>query len=120
MLTPPNPPPPPPPPMAWATQSRQFPPENSKKTHTRKAWGRGVVPEVEAVGGGGGRRGCIRREETSEAAPEAVREAVGGGCQSSRGRLLSVTNAIEPGRAVTSRQHSVLVWFARAAQQNTL
>ena len=40
---------------------------------------------------------CIRREGTSEVAPEAVRHAVGGGCQSGRGRLLSVTNAIEPG-----------------------
>ena len=29
--------------------------------------------------------------------PEAVRQAVGGGCQSGWGRLLSVTNAIEAG-----------------------
>ena len=36
---------------------------------------------------------CIRREGTSEAAPEAVRQAVGGGW----GRLLSVANAIEAG-----------------------
>ena len=36
-------------------------------------------------------------EETSEAAPEAVRQAVGGGYQSGWGRLLSVTNAIEAG-----------------------
>ena len=40
-------------------------------------------------------QGCIRRGGTSEAAPEAVRQAVGGGCQSGWGRLLSVTNAIE-------------------------
>ena len=40
---------------------------------------------------------CIRRGGTSEAAPEAVRQAVGGGCQSGRGRLLSVTNAAEAG-----------------------
>ena len=40
---------------------------------------------------------CIGREGTAEAAPEAVRQAVGGGCQSGWGRLLSVTNAIEPG-----------------------
>ena len=39
-------------------------------------------------------QGCIRREGTSQAAPEAVRQAVGGGCQSGWGRLLSVTNAI--------------------------
>ena len=37
----------------------------------------------------------MRREETSEAAPEAGKQAVGGGCQSGWGRLLSVTNAIE-------------------------
>ena len=34
---------------------------------------------------------------TSEEAPAAVRQAVGGGCQSDCGRLLSVTNAIEVG-----------------------
>ena len=45
----------------------------------------------------GGDQGCIRREGTSEAAPEAVRQAVGGGCQSSWRRLLSVTNAIQSG-----------------------
>ena len=42
-------------------------------------------------------QGCIRREGTSEAALEAVRQAVGGGCQGSWGRLLSVTNVIEAG-----------------------
>ena len=41
----------------------------------------------------GAREGCIIRERTSE----AVRQAVGGGCQSGWGRLLSVTNAIEAG-----------------------
>ena len=41
--------------------------------------------------------GILRREEASESAPEAVRQAVGGGCQSGWGRLLSVTNAIEAG-----------------------
>ena len=34
---------------------------------------------------------------TSEAAPGAVRQAVGGGCRSGWGRLLSVTNAVEVG-----------------------
>ena len=34
-------------------------------------------------------------EGASEAAAEAVRQAVGGGCRSGWGRLLSVTNAIE-------------------------
>ena len=42
-------------------------------------------------------QGCIRREGTSEAAPEAVKQAVGGGCQSGWGRLLSVTKAVEAG-----------------------
>ena len=42
-------------------------------------------------------QGCIRRDRTSEAAPEAVRQAVGGGCQSRCGRLLSVANAAESG-----------------------
>ena len=37
------------------------------------------------------------REGTWDAAPAAVRPAVGGGCQSGWGRLLSVTNAIEAG-----------------------
>ena len=40
-------------------------------------------------------QGCIRREGASEAEREAVRQAVGGGCQSGWGRLLSVTNATE-------------------------
>ena len=42
-------------------------------------------------------QGCIRRKGTSEAAPEAVRQAVGGGPRSGWRRLLSVTNAIEAG-----------------------
>ena len=40
-------------------------------------------------------QGCIGREGTSEAAPEAVRQAVGGGCQSGGERLLSVANAMK-------------------------
>ena len=40
--------------------------------------------------------GRIRREGASEAAPEGVRQAVGGGCRSGWGRVLSVTNATEP------------------------
>ena len=43
------------------------------------------------------RQGCIRRGGTSEPAPEAVRQAVGGGCRSGWGRLLSVSNAVEAG-----------------------
>ena len=41
--------------------------------------------------------GCSRRGGTSEAAPDTVRQAVGGGCQSGWGRLRSVTNVIEAG-----------------------
>ena len=43
------------------------------------------------------RQGCITGAGNSEAAPVAVRQAVGGGCRSGWGRLLSVTNAIEVG-----------------------
>ena len=39
----------------------------------------------------------IRREGISEAALAATRQAVGGGCQSGWGQLLSVMNAIEAG-----------------------
>ena len=46
---------------------------------------------------GNHRQGCMRREGASEAAPGAVRQAVGGGCSSGWGRLLSVTNAVEAG-----------------------
>ena len=49
---------------------------------TGGAWARGRA-------GVGGRAG--------EAAPEALRQAVGGWCQSGWGRLLSVTNAVEAG-----------------------
>ena len=41
--------------------------------------------------------GMCRREGASEAAPEAGRQAVKGGCQSGWGRLLLVTNAVEAG-----------------------
>ena len=36
---------------------------------------------------------------SSDAAPEAVRQAVGGGCQSGWGRLLSVTKSLSPALA---------------------
>ena len=42
-------------------------------------------------------QGRTRREGNSEAAPEAVGQVVGGGCQSGWGRVLSVTNAIDAG-----------------------
>ena len=58
----------------------------------------GHMNGVAAVGRGPDRQqgrgqGCTGRG----GAPEAVRQAVGGGCQSGWGRLLSVINAIEPG-----------------------
>ena len=53
----------------------------------RTEGGRVATPPSDALEGQG----------TSEAAPEVVRQAVGGGCQSGWGRLLSVTNAIEAG-----------------------
>ena len=59
--------------------------------------------EVFVGPGGGGGQGCIRREGSLEAAPEAVGQAVGGGCQSDWGRLLSVTNAIETGTSVRGK-----------------
>ena len=48
---------------------------------------------------GGSSPRMLGRKGTSEAAPAAaaVRQAVGGGCQSGWGRLLSVTTAIEAG-----------------------
>ena len=55
------------------------------------------VVDLKGRAGKGGGQGCITREGASEAAPEAVRPAVGGGCQSGCGRSLSVTNAIEVG-----------------------
>ena len=58
--------------------------------------GGGGAPILHSFGWGVG-QGCIRREGGSEVAPEAVGQAVGGGCQSGWGRVLSVTNAIEAG-----------------------
>ena len=53
---------------------------------------------------GRGGEGCIRREGISEAAPAAVRQAVGGGCQSGWGPLMSVGNAIEVKLALAARE----------------
>ena len=77
---------PPPPPLPPSPQACQWP-------------GKGPGTAAKEVGGGfqemGFRcppppppNGCIGREGASEAAPEAVRQAVGGGCQSGWGRLL--------------------------------
>ena len=55
-------------------------------------------------------QGCIRKEGTSEAAPEAVGQAVGGGCRTGWGRLLSVTNAIEAGTWLSGVQWLGIGW----------
>ena len=59
--------------------------------HNADRWSRSPARHVPFT------QGCMRRGGTSEAAPEAVRQAVGGGCQNGWGRLLSVTNAAEAG-----------------------
>ena len=50
-------------------------------------------------GGAGGAFGAVARVSgpMPSPAPEVVRQAVGGGCRSGWGRLLSVTNAVEAG-----------------------
>ena len=52
-----------------------------------------TVCGVDRAGGGG----ALEGKGPQRRAPEAVRQAVGGGCQSGWGRLLSVTNAIQAG-----------------------
>ena len=67
----------------------------------RSEWGLFIQPA---------HQGCSRRKRASEAAPEAVRQAFGGGCESGWGQLLSVTKAIE---ARTWRQLSLKHWKGR-------
>ena len=47
---------------------------------------------------------CIRREGASEAAPEAVRQAVGGGCQSGWGGYCRLQMPLKPALGVRGRQ----------------
>ena len=64
-----------------------------RNAHLLQTGGQGVGRGGRAPG-----RGCVRGGGGgSEEAPEAVRRAVGGGCRSGWGRLLSVPNAIEAG-----------------------
>ena len=83
-------------------------PDASPQSHAASGWSgawsrwhrerrRAVERTKGLCQGGGGRQRCIRTEGASEAAPEAVRQAVGGGCRSGWGRLLSVANAVEAG-----------------------
>ena len=65
----------------------------SRGKRTGAAGGRGRGEREQRCCG----QGCVRKAGASGAAPEAVRQAVGGGCQSGCGRLLSVTNAMEAG-----------------------
>ena len=62
-------------------------------------------PAVCAPGTGRRGGGCIRREGASEAAPQAVRQAVGGGCRSGWGRLLSVIKRLALGVRGTVAGH---------------
>ena len=62
--------------------------------------------------------GMHQREGTSEAVPEAVRQAVGGGCQSGWGRLLSVTNAIGASHLPSGRQGLGIGWAPWGAQSS--
>ena len=78
---------------AWCTPNYVLRRGGHHMTRPRWVAGRDKRP----WGGVGAGQGCIRREDTSEAAPAAVRQAVGGGCQSGWGRLLSVINATEAG-----------------------
>ena len=63
----------------------------------------GVSGHMPILPGGGSRTGGsggyprMHQKGSIKGGPVAVRQAVGGGCQSSWGRLLSVTNAIEAG-----------------------
>ena len=57
-------------------------------------WGRKWIPESEGVCGA---TDASEGKGPQRRAPEAVRQAVGGGCRSGWGRLLSVTNAVEAG-----------------------
>ena len=70
-------------------------------------------------------QGCIGREGTSEGAPEAVRQAVGGGYRSGWGRLLSVINDVDAGswrqgdsgwaQAARSLLFAIPLWLRRSA-----
>ena len=68
-------------------------------TRTQRHWNPPPPPHPEVLVGlsthsnPSAPKGCIRREGTSEEGPEAIRQAVGGGCRSGWGPLLSVTNA---------------------------
>ena len=65
------------------------------------ATGRAAYTGAGGLGGGGGGQGCIRREGTSEAAPEAVRQSVGGGCQSGGEGYCRLQMPLKPAIAVT-------------------
>ena len=64
----------------WRPHATAFPGlYNKQHQHGTVTWGWRMRGKAQ---------GGTRREGTSEAVPEAVRQAVGGGCQSGWGRLL--------------------------------
>ena len=85
------------PPAMPATQAAKSAPYHATSTSTMAG---PVKPAAQRRGAARGQRGAPGMHErggASEAAPAVVRQAVGGGCQSGWGRLLSVTNTIEAG-----------------------
>ena len=80
--------------MYVVTVTNGFFPKGSKVAKIGQNWSAELRNSHFVIrGAGGGGQGCVRRDGTSEAAPEAVGQAVGGGCQSGWRRLLLVTNA---------------------------
>ena len=77
--------------FSWGRRRLSFPQAASCSSPPSWSW------FAAGCGDRGSGQGCTRREGASQAAPAAVRQAVGGGCQSGWGRLLSVTNAVEAG-----------------------
>ena len=81
--------------VASAACKRSVPLKTHSSSATAAVWGLSGTPLHcrRGAGGAANGQGCRRREGT----PEAVGQAVGGGCQSGWGRLLPVTNAVEAG-----------------------
>ena len=84
------------------------PPLPPREVSRGLVWRRSVVERARPIGMGKGHQGSIQPhsgplqprdavEGKAPEAPEAVRQAVGGGCQGGWGQLLSATNAIKAG-----------------------
>ena len=61
---------------------------NAPPPRTPVPWSCRWCYEGLGTGRGGGSQGCSRKGKASEAAPEAVESAVGGGCQSGWGAVI--------------------------------